>query len=178
MKAYIYTDQHFRQMMSSLTLEASCIARFSHEVLKEYTSFTDYFYEILTTNVEEYTSLIVAQDYQGQYDKAFELYKTFGGLTKNSDVMPEIRYLDIRVVSLPLQTVELDRTIALMSTNCGLGHTLEYPFSEQDSPVEFTYITNSLINMLEAHYFNGQQESSTKHLLFAKHNSSLCVFVH
>lgn len=173
MKAFTYTNQHLSNMIDSLSLDPSTISHFKHEVLKEYPNLSEYIYEVLTGCVEDYEPLTVARDYTGEYDTAHEIFGRLGNAA-----IPDLKNLDIRVLNLPLHYRQVSRTSILHEKNCGLGHTLDYPFSERNQPCEFSEITDELVNMIEAHYLNHEREKTTKHLLFTRHHTGLCVFVH
>lgn len=173
MKAFTYTNQHLNTMIDSLSVDAYTVSNFKHEIIKEYHTFSNYLYEILTGFIEDYEPLTVARDYTGEYDAMYEIFSKI-----SSSTLPDLKSQDIRVLNLALPYTEQQRQQELYAKNCGLGHTLDYPFSEKTQPYEFAHITQQLINMIEAHYFNHEKEKTTKHLLFARHPTGLCVFVH
>lgn len=169
MRVYTYTNQHLGNMIDSLSLDPSTISDFKRHILEDYTSLSDYIYEVLTECVEDYEPLTVARDYTGEYDTAYEI---FGKL--NSAVLPDLKSLDIRVLSLPLHHNQSDRMTTIDEKNL----ELDYPFSKENRPYEFAEITDQLISAIEAFYINDEGQQTTKHLLFTRHHTGLCIFVH
>ena len=164
-------------MLSTLTLDKGDISYFMQSLALTKSSLTDYLYKVLTGCVDVYVQLPIAQDYAGEYDRAYDAYAKFTSIISNGRDMPHLKELDIRVVHVPLQAVELERVPTL------LQHTaeLQRAFDSENPPIKhvylFTYMTMELVRLLEAQYLKQDKGETTKLLLFSRHRQGLCVFV-